>query len=607
MNKTAIRTRDEIPEADKWNAGSVFATPAAWEAEYQNVSAGLGELRACQGRLGEGPGLLAAALAERDELLRRAAVLQVYASISRAVDTGNQAAAALESRANGLLSQALAAAAFIEPELLALGGDRLLAWLDAPEAPGLANYRHYVENLLRNASHVRSAEVEELLGSLRDAFAGANGTADALSYADMRFPDARAADGSALPLTQGTLQSILARPDREARRTAWENYYDTYLAYKNTYASTLTTSIKQNVLEARSRRHNSTLEAALFANAIPPAVYHNLIATYRENLPTWQRYWAVRRRALRVEKLYPYDLWAPLAGTRPEITFDQAVDMIGAGLAPLGREYVAALRRGCLEERWVDRYANLGKTAGAFSSGAKGTYPFIVMSFDGTIYSMSTLAHELGHSMHSYLTWTHQPTVYADYSLFVAEVASNFHQAMVRGYLLDSNPDPAFQMSVIEEAMNNFHRYFFVMPTLARFELEVHERVERGEGLAADDMIQLMANLFAEGYGSEMAFDRARVGITWATFSHLYADYYVYQYATGISAAHALAKRIREGAPGAVEAYLGFLQAGGSVYPLEALRQAGVDLTSPEPVRTAFAVLAGLVDRLERLVAGSLA
>jgi oligoendopeptidase F len=271
---------------------------------------------------------------------------------------------------------------------------------------------------------------------------------------------------------------------------------------------------------------------------------------------------------------------------------------------------VATLRRGALDQRWVDVYPNQGKRSGAFSAGRQGTFPFIVMSYNDDVFSLSTLAHELGHSMHSYLTWEHQPFLYSDYALFVAEVASNFHQAMVRDHLLkthqgsDDAADAAFQVSVIEEAMSNFHRYFFIMPTLARFELEVHERVERGQGLNADGMIDLMVDLFAEGYGDEMAVDRERVGITWATFQHLYVDYYVYQYATGISGANALAQRILGGEEGAVADYLSFLKAGGSVYPLDALKMAGVDLTTPEAVEVTFGVLAEMVDRLAALVGG---
>jgi len=285
------------------------------------------------------------------------------------------------------------------------------------------------------------------------------------------------------------------------------------------------------------------------------------------------------------------------------VTYPQAVDWIAAGMQPLGDEYVNILRRGALEQRWVDIYPNKGKRAGAYSYGGPGTHPFIFMSYNDDLFSLSTLAHELGHSLHSYYSWQTQPPIYARYTLFAAEVASNFNQALVRAHLLTTQMDRDFQIGVIEEAMSNFHRYFFIMPTLARFELEIHERVERGQALNAESLIQLMADLFAEGYGGEVELDVQRIGITWAEFStHLYSNFYVFQYATGIAGAHALAEKILANEPGAVDRYLTFLKAGGSAYPLDALKQAGVDLTTPEPVEQTFAVLAGLVDRLAQLV-----
>jgi oligoendopeptidase F len=306
---------------------------------------------------------------------------------------------------------------------------------------------------------------------------------------------------------------------------------------------------------------------------------------------------------LKVKELNYYDMWAPIGKKKPKVPFEKAVDLISESLAPLGKEYVDVLRKGCLQDRWVDVYPNKGKQNGAFSYGAPGTHPFIMMSYTDEVGSMSTLAHELGHSMHSYLTWQNQPLAYADYSLFVAEVASNFNQAMMRGHLLKTITDKNFLIALIEEAVGgNFFRYFFQMPTLARFELETHQQVERGEPLTADSMQNLMADLFTEGFGPKVKVDRPRVGMVWSTFGHLFSDYYVYAYATGISGAHSLAGRILRNEPNAVEDYLGFLKSGSSAYPLDVLKKAGVDLTTPKPVEETFAVMESYIDRLEELL-----
>jgi oligoendopeptidase F len=403
-------------------------------------------------------------------------------------------------------------------------------------------------------------------------------------------------------MSQSTYDGLIHNPDREVRRTAFESVTGEYLAHKNTLANNLVTSIKQNVFRMRARRHDSTLAAALFEDNVPVEVFHNLIDVFRRNLPTWHRYWTLKRKALGVDHLHYYDIWAPIATQRPAVSYEQAVEWICAGLAPLGDDYVRTVRRGCHDDRWVDVYPNQGKVGGAFSSGTLGTHPFIMMSYQNDLFSLSILAHELGHSMHSFLTNENQPMIYSTYTLFVAEVASNFHQAMVRAHLFKAHSDPQFQLVLLEEAFGNFLRYFFIMPTLARFELDIHQRLERGEGVTADTLMKLMDDLSAEGFGGHIAIDHDRHGIIWATFGHLYADYYVYQYATGISAANALAQRILAGAPHAAEDYLRFLKAGNSVYSLDALKIAGVDLTKPEPVEAGFAVLADMVDRLDKLV-----
>ena len=600
MPESRVPARDEIDQTYKWNAESLFVSHDAWEVELAKLPDALTMLSAYEGHMADGPEALANCLDVMRQLTVRLGRVTTYAMLRHAVNVRDQEAALDESRARGVMGRFRAVQAFVDPELLAIGEETLRAWVAAETR--LATTDHYVDDLFRQQVHIRSAEIEQVLGMVSDAFSGAATIHGVLTDADFVFEAAIASDGSEIEVTQGSLQSILADADREARRSAYEHYSDTYLAHRNTLAASLSTSIKQNVFNMRVRQHESTLDLALFRHNIPTEVFHNLISTFRKHLPTWHRYWAVRRKALGVAELAPYDIWAPLTSTRARVPFEQAIDWISAGLAPMGAEYVAALRKGALAQRWVDVYPNQGKSAGAFSAGWQGTHPFIVMNYNDDLFSLSTLAHELGHSMHSYLTWRTQPFLYSDYSLFIAEVASNFHQAMVRDYLLKSSDDVGFQIGVIEEAMSNFHRYFFIMPTLARFDLEIHQRVERGQGLSAQGMIDLMAELFAEGYGDEMAFDHDRVGITWATFGHLFVDYYVYQYATGISGANALAKGILDGKPGAVDDYLSFLKAGSSVYPLDALKIAGVDLTTPEAVEVTFGVLDEMVTRLEGLV-----
>jgi oligoendopeptidase F len=585
---------------ETWDLESIFPSAADWDAAREELRARLPELSAFVGRLDESPQTLLDCLDTWQELMRLADKIGVYASLGGSVDVSDQEATAREGQAQTLLAEATTTAAFIEPELMSVGFETLRSWMD--EEPDLAVYRHYVDDLERQQEHVRSADVEGVLAQASDPLSGAVTTYSALADADLSFEPARTEDGEEREIGQSSISDLMTDPDREVRRTAWENYADGYLSFQNTIAGLQTTGFKRDVFRARARRYDSSLEASLFPNNVPTDVFHNLIEVFKENLPTWHRYWRVRRRALGYEKLHVYDIKAPLTEEKPLITYDQAVEWIYAAMAPLGETYVERLREGCTSGRWVDRARNRGKRQGAFSSGSYDTQPFIMMSYADDVFSLSTLAHELGHSMHTLLTQEKQPYVYSDYSLFLAEVASNFHQAMVREHLFRTEDDPALQLALAEEAMSNFHRYFFIMPTLARFELEMHRRVEEGAPVNARSMIDLTADLFREGYGDEVAFDHDRIGITWAQFIHMYMNFYVYQYATGISGAHALADRVLSGERGAADDYVEFLSAGSSLYPLEALTAAGVDLTVPEPVEKGFASLATMVDRLEGLV-----
>jgi oligoendopeptidase F len=407
-------------------------------------------------------------------------------------------------------------------------------------------------------------------------------------------------------VAQGTIGALLTSADPSIRRTAYESYADAHLALQNTMATSLAAGIKRDVFYARARGYASSLEAALEPAFIPLEVFHNIIRAFRANVGTWHRYWRLRRRVLGLDVLKAHDTRAPLQNFRLPVPYEQAVEWVAAGVAPLGDAYVRVLRKGALEDRWVDVYPNKGKRMGAFSTGVPDTYPFIFMSYNDDIFAMSTLAHELGHSMHSHYARGTQPFVYSNYGLFQAEVASNMHQALTRRYLLDTQHDPEFQIAVLEEAMANFYRYFFIMPTLARLELELHERVERGGPITAAYLNDLTASLMGEVYGDEVDIsgpDRDRAGSTWAQFhTHLYSNFYVYQYATGIAGAHHLANRVAAGDGGAAEAYIAFLKSGGSMYPLDGLRLAGVDMSSTEPVDAAFAALADTVTRLETLL-----
>lgn len=601
MSHNSLPPRAEAALDHTWNMASVYATPADFETAVDELLAELPRIRALQESLGRSPAELASGLSAIEEYRIRMQRAVMYAQCEFSVDTTDQAAAARLGRARTLEGQVRGGIAFVDPALMAIGFDTLRAWIG--EEPRLAQYSHYFDQLERRSAHVRSAEVEELLGMSADVFTTARATHGVLVNSELSFEPAITAGGEPVEFGQGTINVMLTHPDREVRRSAWEHYADSHLAVKNTLASCVATVVKEHVYTARARRYQSTIDAALSANFIPEVVFHNLIDTFKRHLPTWHRYWDVRRRAMGLDTLREFDVKAPLSAERTVVPYEQAVEWICEGMQPLGDEYVGIVRRGCLQDRWVDVYPNRGKSEGAYSSGQPGTQPFIFMSYNNDLFSMSTLAHELGHSLHSWYTWHNQPLTYSRYTIFAAEVASNFNQAMVRDHMLRTQTDRNFQIGVLEEAMSNFHRYFLIMPTLARFELAIHQRVEQNQPLSAGWMNDLLADLYSEAYGSAFEVDRERTGVTWAEFpTHMYLNYYVFQYATGISGAHALARGILDGKPGAVDRYLGFLKAGSSQFPLDALREAGVDLSTPEPVEQAFATMASYVDRLDALL-----
>ena len=597
---TALRKRSEVPEEMTWDATTVFPSHDAWEAAVGEVTAGFGELEKYSGRLGESADTLLKALTERDNLGVRVYHVYQYAGMYHFGDMNDQEAIARYGRAVGLFSKYFAASAFYEPEILALDPARLQSLQEGSE--GLRTYAHYFDKLARRREHVRSAEVEGVLADAIDVANMGERIHGALADSDLKFGKIKDENGQEIELGQGNIETLIRNRNRDVRKAAWEAQADGYISMKNTFAAALAVGVKRDVFYARARKYPNSLESALGAINIPVEVFYTTIETFKRMLPLWHRYWEIKRRGLGVDKLHGYDIDVPLVRSQRKIPYEQGMRMVVEGLAPLGEEYAAPMKRGLYEERWVDVFPNEGKAGGAFSSGAPGTHPFLLLSYDDTLENVSTLAHEMGHSMHSYFSWETQPPVYSNYSMFVAETASNFNQAMMRADLLSKTDDTDFELEILAEAMSNFHRNLFIMPTLARFELEVHEREERGEGLTADAMSNLMADLYREAYGPAVEVDDARVGITWAEFPHLFGNFYVFQYTTGISAANALADQVlKEGRP-AVDRYLSFLKTGDALYPIDALKLAGIDMTTPEPLERAFGILERMVNRLDELV-----
>lgn len=599
MATAKVLNRTDVPQEQRWNDRSVFENRDAWQAEFEALNAELPKLGEFEDTLSNNSDTLASYWELEEALRRRLLVLRSYVYMSISVDSSDSVAKSMMGQLSGMFGTYSRNTAFSTPELIAIGEETLLNWVKTNDR--LSAYERAVTEMFRQAQYTRSSEVEQIMGMLGEPFGGTQNAYSELSNTDLQFEDAIGADGESVPLNQSSIGMVKGSPDREVRRTGWENYNKSYLQFKNTFAATYLTSVKQSTMQMRVRGYDSVLEMMLSPHNLPVDVFHNLIDTYKKNLPTWHRYWEAKRKILGVDTIHEYDIWAPLTSNEPEVSYEQAVNWIAEGMKPLGDDYVNTMVKGCLEENWVDWSMNKGKRQGAFSNGSYDTHPFIMMSFDNQLGGMSTLAHELGHSMHSYYSRKTQPEFYAGYSMFAAETASNFNQAMTRAYLFEQNDDRDFQLALIQEAMDNFHRYFFIMPTLARFELEVHERQAAGKPLTADTLLEIMSEYFAEGYGDTLAFDSDVTGITWATFGHLYLPYYTFQYATGISAAHALADSVRTGDE-AVSNYLKFLNAGGSLDPLDALNMAGVDMLSPEPIEKTFAVLSQLVDRLEQLV-----
>ncbi|WP_049900652.1 oligoendopeptidase F [Natrinema sp. J7-1] len=598
---SSVPERSEVDEDYTWDLESIYATDDDWENAYETIADRVDDLEAYEGRVTEDAQILLEVLELRDEIMREVSTVAAYARMRRDEDTTNQQYQALTARSQSLAADAQSAASFIDPELQTLTREQFDAMI--ADEPALETYDHYVDDVLRMKPHTRSAEVEELLADLSEVTGATGDVYNMLSNADMTFPtvDAPADDETdAIEITQSNFTNLLKRPDREFRKRVYEEYFDEWESVRNTVAASYKNSVKADVKTARARNYDTAREAALDGPNVPVEVYDTLVDTVHDNIDKLPRHAELKERALGVDELRMWDLYMPLTGDEgPDLEYDQATEYVVDALAPLGETYQTRVAEG-LDSRWIDVYENEGKQSGAYSGGTYDTQPFILLNYQQDISSMYTLAHELGHSMHSELTKEDQPFIYSSYEIFVAEVASTVNEALLTNHLLETVDDPEFRKHVLNEFLERVRSTLYRQTLFAEFEHETHRLEEDGEPPPADRLDDLYRGLKADYYDPAAIDDR--IAREWMRIPHFYRAFYVYQYATGISAALAIVDDILENGQSAAEDYLEFLRHGSREYPLELLRIAGVDMSSSDPIDRALETYGQRLEEMEALM-----
>ncbi|MFP3122334.1 oligoendopeptidase F [Ectobacillus funiculus] len=600
--KTAkqLPARNEVPVESTWRLEDIFATDEQWEAEFQEIKEMLPKLGEFKGKLSNSANDLLAAFQYQDEVTMRLGKLYTYAHMRYDQDTTNSFYQAYNDRARNLYAQASSEMAYIVPEILSVPEEKIQAFLQENEE--LKVYSHSLDELNRQRPHVLSESEEALLAQASEVLGSSSNTFGMLNNADLKFPSIQDENGEEVEVTHGRYTQFLESEDQRVRRDAFQAVYDTYGKYKNTFASTLSGAVKKNNFYARVRKYDSARQAALSNNNIPEAVYDQLVNTVNDHLPLLHRYIEIRKRALELDELHMYDLYTPLVKeAKIEVKYEEAQDILLKALAKFGDEYVSILKE-AYENRWVDVHENRGKRSGAYSSGTYGTNPYILMNWQDNVNNLFTLAHEFGHSVHSYYTRKTQPYVYGDYSIFVAEVASTCNEALLNDYLLQTTEDKKKRLYLLNHYLETFRGTVFRQTMFAEFEHVIHTKVQEGHALTPDLLTSMYYDLNKKYFGDALVIDE-EIGLEWSRIPHFYYNYYVYQYATGFSAATALSKKILEEGEPAVEKYIGhFLKAGSSDYPIEVLKKAGVDMTSPAPVKEALQVFEEKLNELEQLL-----
>jgi len=590
-----VKTREEIDKNFKWDIEKVYATIEQWEKDFAHLKENGPKIKEFAGKL-ENPEKLLAFFKLSEENSRLLEKLQVFAHMRSHEDTANSDFQALKDKVDSYAAEYGSYEAYFLPELLSLKEgviDKALS-----EVKELEEYKFLLEKILKQKPHVLSKEQEALMASVSDCLEAPGNIFSMLSNADMTFGLVKDEEGKEIELTESNYSQFIRSKDRKVREGAFKVLFDTYGKYKNTFAASLTSSTKNFIFKSKIRKYNSALESSLLPNDIPVEVYNNVIDTVNKNLNSLHRYVKIKKKLLGLSDIHMYDLYVPVIDTPKEyIPFEEGIDIIREGLEPLGTEYLSIVNEG-IENRWVDIYENKGKRGGAYSWGSYDTMPYILLNYNYQLNDVSTFAHEMGHSVHSYYSRKNQPYIYANYTLFCAEVASTTNEILLINYLIEKEKDKNKRLYLINQELEQIRTTVFRQTMFAEFEKISHESIEKGEPLTANDLCNIWHELNVKYFGEEMVVD-GEIDMEWARIPHFYSDFYVYQYATGYSAANSFAKMILEEGQSAVDKYKVFLKSGGSDYPINTLKAAGVDMTTPKPLEDTIKRFNELLDMLE--------
>lgn len=593
-----VSKRSEIPNEYKWKLEHIYSSSEAWEEDFSKVIKMAKDLQGFRGVVGESATNLLNCLDANARLMRLFEKVYVYAHMKKDEDSTNSFYQGISDRVDSLEVEVSSANSFVTPEILSIPEDVLKGYIG--ENDSLQLYKKALEDIIRQKPHVLSPNEEELLAMASELAQAPGNIYSMINDADIRFPLVSDEDGNKIELTKGRYLKLIESKDRSIRKEVFEALYSTYKKQKNTFAATLSSNVKANVFEAKVRKYNSALEAALFPDKVSIEVYDNLINTIHENMGLMYRYMKIRKKMLGVDELHMYDIYTPIVGeTKASITYEEAVDIVKLGLKKLGDKYQEDLSKG-FESGWIDIYENEGKRSGAYSWGCYDSHPYVLLNHTDTLNNMFTLAHEMGHALHSYYSDSNQPYIYAQYKIFVAEVASTLNEALVMNYMLQNADSKEKKMYLLNHYMEKFRTTVYRQTMFAEFEKIIHEKCQSGEALTSELLCSVYHDLNVLYYGSDVVIDDY-IDIEWARIPHFYKSFYVYKYATGFSAAQSLAHQIINEGQSAIDRYLNFLKSGGSDYPIELLKSAGVDMTTSKPIKEALSVFENLLDEMEKL------